>query len=139
MNDTTSNLLAIIADIRQALGTPDDVDVREYARTVAAKAAQCRMYEADISRMSDELRTATAYREGMELLAAFVNRVVEAVPSTQEGDAYIAHLAQLAAKAQKWDAVPWDVLYGVVYGMGDDCIDDMRRWFLMHAPQEARG
>ena len=78
MTDTTGNLLAIIADIRQALGTPDEVHVREYARTVADK-------------------------------------------------------------AQKWDAVPWNVLYGVVYGMGDDCIDDMRQWFLMHAPQEARG
>jgi hypothetical protein len=38
MTDTTGNLLAIIADIRQALGTPDDVDVRENAKQVAAKA-----------------------------------------------------------------------------------------------------
>jgi hypothetical protein len=129
MTEEERVLSAVLAAVRAALGTPSHEDVTHHAAQVAAELQRARV----------DLAEAAAYREGMEFLAAFVNRVVAAAPSAAEGDAYIAHIEQVAADAAKWRAMPWDRLRSVVYPWWATAMDDLydlRTWYERNRPQE---
>lgn len=124
------SLLAVLAAVRVALGTPEGVDVTHHAARVVAEA----------QRVREDLAQAAAYREAMEQLARFVNAVVAAVPSDATGDAYIAHLHTVNADAAKWRAVPWDVIGSIIFDWEltndiDDAMHELRAWYDRSKPE----
>ena len=133
-------LLAIIAQVRTALGTPDGVDVTHHAAQVVAEAQRARDDLAQAQLQSN------AYKDGMEQLARFINAVTVAVhvPDDATGDKYFDLLNGIAADAAKWRAVPWETMDTLIYygqhGFNfDDELNDLQQWWLMNAPEEARG
>ena len=130
--------IRFINEIHRAAGFPDG-EPKDDADGTPPILAHLQQLTAELQRARVDLAEAAAYREGMEFLAAFVNRVVAAAPSAAEGDAYIAHIEQLAADAAKWRALPWDRLRSVVYPWWATAMDDLydlRTWYERNRPQE---
>ena len=167
MSDENNILLAIIAEVREALGTPESVGIGQHARQVVAEAQRARedltqavaalsVIAVSLEQVQEDYDTtfallqaadvqSKAYCDGMEQLARFVNAAVAAVaaPTGATGDKFLDYLRALRADAEKWRAVPWSGVAEAVYGWelgnsADDAMRDLRTWYGEHWPQEVQ-
>jgi hypothetical protein len=143
MSTESELLLSIIVDLRGILGTPETASVVQHARNVVAEAQRARE---DLAQAIAALSVTT---DSLEQVREDYDTTFELLQAAQVDARRWRALMQpgteaatdIIAAAEKWRAVPWDVVGSIIFDWEltndiDDAMHDLRTWYDRNKPEE---
>lgn len=142
MSDENNILLAIIAEVREALGTPENVGIGHHARQVVAEAQRARedltqavaalsVIAVSLEQVQEDYDTTFALLQAAQVDARRWRALMQ--PGCEA-------TMDIVADAERWRAMPWETICDAVMPLGDnlDAIEDLRHWYERNKPQEVQ-